>query len=254
MLKNEFIIKGTRGELSIKNLIKTAFEPVGRVMYIYGGGWNEADDGAGREAVTLGLSEEWLDFEHKQDGSYNHRDYDYKSDVSVIHLGLDCSAYVGWVIHNVFNDGKGYVTKSCNMDDMLAAMGYGKVTYRENVKEHRAGDIMASSCVGENNSMHVYISLGQCSDGSVLLLHSSPPGVQLSGTYTPDGFKGSQAVNLAESYMKKYYYNWYLRYPDSSRNEGYLTHYDRFEWSVLSDDEGYGDMTPECILRDIFEE
>ncbi len=243
------VVKGERGVKSIKNFVKTAFEPVGKVMYIYGGGWNEADDGAGVEALTLGLSQSWIDFTAKQDSSYNYSDYDYEVNKSVIHDGLDCSGFVGWAIYNVMNDGRGYVTNSYKMDDMLAEMGFGTITKRGNITDYKAGDIMASGC---DDCKHVFICLGQCEDGSILLLHSSPPGVQLTGTYTPNGNKNSQAVQLASEYMKKYYPDWYSKFPDSSRNESYLSHYDQFRWSVLSDDEGYGSMTPEEILEDIF--
>lgn len=242
---------GERGIRTVENLIKTAFEPVGKVMYIYGGGWNETDDGAGKEAMTLGLSQSWLDFAQKQNSSYNYKSYDYKKNVNVIHNGLDCSGYVGWVLYNVFNDGKGYVTNSYRMDDMLEGMGYGIIVPRSSVSEVRAGDIMASGC---DDCKHVYISLGKCSDGSMLLLHSSPPGVQLSGTYTPSGNKNSEAVRLASEYMKKYYPDWYDKFPDSSRNASYLTHYDRFVWSALSNDEGIRDMSPKEILNLIFNE
>ncbi len=243
------LITGERGERSIKNLIKTAFEPLGKVVYIYGGGWNEADDGAGVEALTLGLSQSWIDFSSKQDSSYNYADYDYEVNNSVIHDGLDCSGYVGWVIYNVMNDGRGYVTNSYKMDDMLSDMGLGTVTKRNDITDYRAGDIMASGC---DDCKHVYICLGRCDDGSILLLHSSPPGVQLTGTYTPMGNKDSQAISLASEYMKKYYPDWYDKFPDSSRNESYLTHYDQFRWTALSDEEGYANMSPKEILEDIF--
>lgn len=242
-------LEGKRGLKNIKNFIITAFEPVGKVMYIYGGGWNETDSGAGKEAMTLGLSEKWLEFAKKQDNSYNFKDYDYKKDINVIHNGLDCSAYVGWVIYNVFNDDRGYVTNSYKMGTMLSKIGYGKVTSREDVKDIKAGDIMCSNC---SCCKHVYISLGKCSDGSTLLLHSSPPGVQLSGTFTYNGNKNSEAVNLAEKYMKIFFGEWYDRYPENSRDTSYLTHYDKFSWSVLKDEEGYGNMSPNEILKDIF--
>lgn len=130
-------------------------------------------------------------------------------------------------------------------------MGYGTVTPKENVKEVKAGDIMYSNC---KDCKHVYISLGKCSDGSMLLLHSSPPGVQLIGTYTPEGSKNSDAVNLAKKYMKTYYNDWYEKYPENSRDTSYLTHYDRFQWTILSDEEGYRNMTPEEILSHIYSE
>lgn len=47
--------------------------------------------------------------------------------------------------------------------------------------------------------------LGQCADKSVVILHCTPnAGVQISGTPTPDGTYGSQAIKLAELYMAKY--------------------------------------------------
>ncbi len=242
-------IYGQTGVKSVKNFIKTAFEPVGKVMYIYGGGWNEADNAAGKEALTIGLSESWLNFAAKQNSSYNNKNYNYKVTKSVIHDGLDCSGYVGWVLYNMMNDGTGYVTYARNQGYMLQQKGYGTVTGRAAITSHGVGDIMTSDTDG-----HVFISLGQCSDGSVLLLHSSPPGVQLSGTTTPSGSKNSEAIALATKYMSKYYPEWYAKFPDSSRGTGYLTNYDRFEWSLLSDDEGYRNMSPEEVLRDIFNE
>ena len=46
----------------LKCFLRTALLPVGSTMYVYGGGWNEADTGAGIEAVTLGVSAEWAEF------------------------------------------------------------------------------------------------------------------------------------------------------------------------------------------------
>lgn len=45
-------------------------------------------------------------------------------------------------------------------------------------------------------------------DGSVLLVHSSPPGVQISGTPTPNGDLSSQAILLANSIMPERYPAW----------------------------------------------
>ena len=180
--------------------------------------------------MTLGLSPKWLDFSAKQSSSYNYKDYDYKKDISVIHYGLDCSAYVGWVIYNVFNDGRNYVTNSYKMGQLLSSLDYGFVIDKNNIKEIKKGDIMFSNC---NDCKHIYIALKSYSDGSVLLLHSSPPGVQLSGTYTPNGNKNSQAIDFATKYMKKYYPSWYNRFPHNGRDERYLSHYDCFRWSII---------------------
>lgn len=241
-------IKGIRGLKSIKNFIKTAFEPVGKVMYIYGGGWNETDSGAGREAMTLGLSESWLMFSEKQNSTYNYKDYDYIKDKNVIHNGLDCSGYIGWVIHNVLNDETGYVGISYKTGGILAERGLGTVIKREDIALCRAGDIM----FGRSSMVrHVFICLGQCSDKSMLILHSSPPGVQLNGTYTPEGNINSYAVRIARGFMREYYPEWYEKFPDVSRNTSYLTDYDCFRWNVLDDNENYRNMLPEKILNDI---
>ena len=41
---------------TLKELLLTALQPVGSTMYVWGGGWNEADTGAGPDAVTIGVS------------------------------------------------------------------------------------------------------------------------------------------------------------------------------------------------------
>ena len=244
------------GLRTIKNLLKTGLMPVGSTMYIYGGGWNEEDTGAGIEAVTIGLSPKWAEFAQKQTSAYNHSAYNYKKDVSVIHLGLDCSGYVGWTIYNTFNTEnnlEGYVTKSKKLASSLAERGWGTLTTKGNFNDYKPGDILSSSC---SDCAHVWICVGQCDDGSVVLLHSSPQGVMLSGTYTPKGSSNSQAIALARKYMKEYYPNWYNKYPDISRNASYLSHYDRFRWNldgVISDPEALRNMNIDEILEEIFE-
>lgn len=42
-------------EFSMERLLRTSLLPVGQTMYIWGGGWNQDDAGAGIEAVTLGV-------------------------------------------------------------------------------------------------------------------------------------------------------------------------------------------------------
>lgn len=106
---------------------------------------------------------------------------------------------------------------------------------------------------------HVWIVVGQCSDGSVVLLHSSPAGVQINGTVTPQGKKNSQAVALAKKYMKKYYGEWYQKFPKVDRGSSYLSHYGQMRWRttgknvVLSDPDGYQDMSAEEVLKALFE-
>ena len=106
---------------SILGFLQTAILPVGQTMYVWGGGWNEEDTGAGVEAVTLGISPAWAEFAAKQDAAY-----DYKKTKYQIHDGLDCSGYVGWVVYNVLeteNGKDGYVLSSTKMAEEFASHG-----------------------------------------------------------------------------------------------------------------------------------
>ena len=236
---------------SIKDFIEIGFQPVGTTMYIFGGGWNEEDTGAGKEARTIGLSPKWAEFAAKQTSSYNYKDYNYKEDVSVIHLGLDCSGYVGWALYNALetkNNQPGYIDYEDKVLEGLRDKGFGKIINASSVADYKAGDVMSSDT-------HTWIVVGSCDDGSVVLLHSSPPGVMLTGTATPSGERNSQANTLATFYMKKYFYDWYKRFPDSSRGSDYLSGYTQFRWNGqngLTDEEGYLEMSAVQILSDIF--
>lgn len=233
---------------TLKKLLKTALKPVGSTMYVWGGGWNKADTGAGESARTIGVSPKWKKFFQKQTSSYNYNTTRYQ-----IENGLDCSGYIGWSIYNILNtkSGKaGYVMKASTMASNFASRGWGTYTYKTEVKDYRAGDIM--SMPG-----HVWMVLGQCKDGSVVLLHSSPPGVQIAGTATRSGKKNSQAVALAKKYMKKYYPEWYKKYPNCAKGSSYLTQSSRMRWdlsgkSIMTDPDGYRKMSAEQILKDLF--
>ena len=109
-----------------------------------------------------------------------------------------------------------------------------------------------------SSSGHVWIVIGECPDGSVVLVHSSPSGVQISGTTTPEGNTKSQAYSLAKKYMKKYYSAWDKNYPAKCKGCSYLTDYGQMRWKttgesvVLSDPDGYQDMSADEILQDLF--
>ncbi len=228
------------GKKSIGNLLLTALWPVGSTMYVWGGGWNEADDGAGVEARRIGVSPRWKVFADRQT-----KDYDFEKTRYQIHDGLDCSGYVGWVLYNVFekeNCRAGYVMPSTYMAWEFAGAGWGKYTPAHLVKDWKAGDIMSMKG-------HVWIALGMCSDGSVLLLHASPPGVILCGT-------AARAIELAKAYMKKYYPNWYERFPECGRDNSYLKNSNQMRWSqeVLADSEGLRNKTGEEVLAWMFGE
>ena len=234
---------------TLKKFLLTALEPVGSTMYVWGGGWDKADSGSGSDATRIGVSPKWKKFFKKQNSSYNYRNTRFQ-----IHNGLDCSGYVGWCLYNILeveNGQPGYVMLAQNMTKNFASRGWGSYTAAGKVKNYRAGDIMSTS------AGHVWIVVGKCSDGSVVILHSSPPGVQLMGTPTPGGKQNSQAVTLAKNYMQKYFPEWYKKFPNCSRDRSYLTNYSQMRWDlsgkvVMSDPENYRNKSANKILRNLF--
>ena len=233
---------------TLKKFLLTALKPVGSTMYVWGGGWNDEDNGSGCDATTIGVSRQWKKFFKKQNSSYNYRNTRFQ-----IHDGLDCSGYVGWCIYNILeveSGQPGYVMLAQNMAKNFASRGWGSYTAAGNVRDYQAGDIMSSSG-------HVWIVVGRCEDGSVVILHSSPPGVQLAGTPTPGGRQNSQAVTLARNYMQKYFPEWYGKFPDCARGSSYLTSYGQMRWDlsgkvIMSDPENYRNKSANKILRNLF--
>ncbi|MDR3240263.1 MAG: hypothetical protein LBT44_09285 [Clostridiales bacterium] len=232
-------ISGTK---TLKQFLSIALQPVGETMYVWGGGWNEADTAAGAGALTIGVSPAWKTFFEQQGPYYNAAKTRY-----MIHSGLDCTGFAGWALFNLIPNDSGYVMKSGVMTETLAKFGWGDWYARQYVKTHIAGDILG-------RAGHVWISLGTCEDGSVVVLQSSPPGVALYGTQS--GAQKSEAVQLAESYMLQYFPAWYAKYPSAKRDSGYVTHYDLFRWDedFLPDPDNYRNMTPSEILSDLFAE
>ena len=227
---------------TLLDFLNIAIQPVGNTMYIWGGGWNEADTAAGIEATTIGLSPNWAYFAEKQGGSYNYKNHRYQ-----IHDGLDCSGYVGWAVYNTLeteNGRPGYVYKSTDVAWKLADRGLGEAI--QNVTTWQPGDIVSMKG-------HVWIALGHCADGSVLLLHSSPPGVMFSGTCLPDGSE-SDASRLAEEIMRTHYPSWYTRYPDSARSHSYLQNTTTLRWSseVLPDPQNLRHLSAEEAVQRLF--
>lgn len=231
---------------SIERLLTISKAPLGKTMYVWGGGWNEEDTGAGTEAVTLGVSPRWEDFAKRQD-----KNYDFHTTRYQIHCGLDCSGYIGWLVYNLMeteSGNAGYVVSASKMSKFLAQKGLGTYTKNFEVKEWQAGDIMSMKG-------HTWLSLGSCEDGSVVVLHASPPGITLSGTLLPDG-KKSMAVELAEKYMCKYYPEWYKKYSVKPCEYKYLTDSDRMRWSsqILSDESGLRKKRGGEVLQWLFGE
>ena len=112
---------GAMAETDIFNVISNALKPVGKTLYVWGGGWNEADNGSGETSLYIGVWTQWEQYfrDNKNNYSYKtgqtawkkgNRDYRF--------LGLDCSGYIGWLMYNSIQYGKdsnGYVTTSTNI-------------------------------------------------------------------------------------------------------------------------------------------
>ena len=82
---------------SLKQLIKTALIPVGKTLYVWGGGWNQDDSGAGESSLSLGARCTWEIF-----FNLYGKEYDFEKTRLMRNMGLDCSGYIGWVLYNVF--------------------------------------------------------------------------------------------------------------------------------------------------------
>ncbi len=231
---------------TIHRLLEVALWPAGQTLYIWGGGWSSA------ASTTIGISSTWKEFFDSQSSSYNYKNYLYQ-----VAKGLDCSGYVSWVLYNTFNDESGhgsYLMLAQQMAYTYGSWGFGSYSSPRKFTDHKAGDIMSLP------AGHVYIVIGRCSDGSVVLIHSSPKGVMINGTPSSSGKKNSKALKLAKKYMKKYFPKWYAKFPDVSRGYSYLTSYGKMSWyidkkkSVMSDPEGLRDMSADKVLKVIFNE
>ena len=211
--------KSKRKESTIQTMLQIALQPIGSTMYIWGGGWDSEDKTAGATSTQIGMNVQWGIFANQQD-----KNYDFNNHLLERENGLDCSGYVGWVMYNTFEteSGKaGYVITSTNAAKNYADRGWG--IYIENPTEFYAGDIVSMNG-------HVWICLGTCVDGSVLLVHSSPPGVSICGTMLEDGSE-SIAVRLATEYMTKYYSQWQEKYPTRSVPHTYLEKVTLMRWN-----------------------
>lgn len=252
-------VSGTPGRITVKNFLKTALMPCGTALYVYGGGWNWQDTAAGTDTVTIGLSDSWVRFFQAHDGSYHYKNTDASRSYYPFggfnqygHCGLDCSGYVGWAVYNTVNTtngGAGFVTSADVQPKLLADSGLGTCAAR--VGQIRPGDVFSMRG-------HIWISLGTCSDGSILILHSTPSvsrtgspggGVQLSAIgKTAD----CEAYRLADHYMASYYPQWYTRYGITLCPASYTACVGHFTWSTAYDPDGYQRMTPFEVLRDLF--
>ena len=197
------------------------------------------------------------------------------------YAGVDCSAYTGWIVYNVTNtesstdNANGFVDSSTKQAYNFAQKGWGTWNH-DTAAVAAAGELKVGDIV--SMSGHVWVVLGVCDDGSVVFMHSTPSnsragepggGIQIA-SLNPDGQSKTrcEAYKLADYYMSEYYPQWYERYAISQKNyNSYLQTYGGtgnagkyagvFSWdlsgnALLTDPDGYADMTPAEILMDIF--
>lgn len=272
-------VSGVPGKLTLKNFLATAMEPVGTALYIYGGTWDWQDAASSNQASTIGLSQSWIDFFQSQDANYTYKYNDDHSESYYPHEqwnqyyygGIDCSAFVGWSVYNtmhttngsVANGDKGYVMSATQQAKNFAeTQKWGTWSQEKPFKpEHfKTGDVFSMNG-------HVWICLGKCEDGSLVILHSTPSdsingqgggGVQINGVGDSEN---CQAVKLAEEYMSKYYPQWWERYHKVYKSFDSYTKYSgkdagKFSWDLkntLADPDGYANKKADEILADLFE-
>ena len=268
----------TPGERTLTNFFKTAFSAVGHALYVYGGAWDFQDAGSSNQARSIGVASSWVEFFYEHDATYNYKNtnqatsyYPFGSYNEYYYAGVDCSGFVGWVMYNVMNTESGhdgYVMGSTKMAKHFAELGLGTYTRnysapQPNIKsDFNVGDII--SCDG-----HVWICLGVCSDGSMVIIHSTPSESRTgsSGGGAQLGAIGSsencEAYKLADKYNKTYYPDWYAKYPTSLKSYStYLKQTNanagKFSWYIssagLTDPDGLSTKTPEEILKIVFNE
>lgn len=264
------------GVKTVTNFLRTALYPCGKTLYVWGGGWNPEDTGSGIGSTTIfkDIVPIWEEFFDKQGKDYTFTQAKDKSGAfSNLTKGVDCSGYVGSVTYNVKNTKSGqdgYVDSSGKMVPNFASKGWGELITKDKVNRHRAGDIMGKKG-------HVYICIGECDDGSVVLIHSSVSskgrvkgqGVQICGTVDKNGNKWSEAVKLADKYMDENYKKFGEKFFDKEndkepgyfRDISYLTDYDQLSWyvdgregSLLTDPDGLREMKVEDVLKFLFNE
>ena len=92
---------------TLKNYLAGALQPVGRALYVWGGGWTDS--------TRKGVSPTWVSWYNSQTSSYNYNNYRDLTTANRI-KGLDCSGFVGWasyqVMHTKSGEGGGYTVVS----------------------------------------------------------------------------------------------------------------------------------------------
>ena len=159
-----------------------------------------------------------------------------------------CSGLVSWAVYNTYN------TKSNQKETAYSSTSTGFPAYLTNKGFGSHGKVSGGTFTpGDVVSMtgHVWVVLGMCSDGSLVIVHATPPVVQISDTVNTAGSTNSEAVKLAKAYMKKYYSDAAGKYNLCIASKAYVNNVDRFHWSSSSmrDPDGLRNMTAAQVLE-----
>ena len=219
--------KTINGKKTLTSFLQNALVPCGRTLYIWGGGHGDSD------ASLIGYQSSWNTF-FKENATPS---YDYNKTRWMYGKGLDCSGYVAWVTYNTLytSSHKDWLAEtSTNVATLYEKKGWADI---KDGQIYKPGDVVSMSG-------HVWISLGQYADKSVLLIHSSPKGVQLSGT-------GGTAATKAAYYMKKYFPEWPY---DTITKSSYVNYVHKARWKVngsgiLKDPDGLQKMSADQVMK-----
>ncbi|MDO4619496.1 MAG: RICIN domain-containing protein [Lachnospiraceae bacterium] len=222
------------GKKTLKSYLQNAMVPVGRTLYIWGGGW-------GSDASIIGYQSNWNKFFLE----YGKSGYDYTKYRFKYGYGLDCSGFAAWTLYNtLYTKSKqaSVVYQSSTVASNYAAKGWATLARNGSDRTFKPGDVVS-------RSGHVWISLGQYSDGSVIFVHSTPTGVQISGT-------SGTAATKAAYYMKKYFPEW--PYSTKTMSSSYLTYVGKARWNIgttgaiMKDPDGIQKMSADKVMKLLF--
>lgn len=219
------------GGRTLRALLTNAVSLAGKVLYVWGGGWDD-------DASVIGQLPSWNTF-YQNWAKPNYTDvkdqFQFMSG-----LGLDCSGFAAWAVYNTLytKTGQAYIVqKSTSVASTYISKGW----CYDSGGTYKPGDIVS-------RDGHVWISMGTCSDGSVLIMHSSIEGSQLTATY-------GKSIELAQKYMKIAAPNW--PYAIHVYGQGYLNYVGKATWRVdgsgiLADPDGMQNMSAEQVCKTIF--
>lgn len=236
---------------TIKNFLLNALQPVGNTLYVWGGGWMAPTN------TYKGIYPEWKTWFDSKNKNYDFSKYQDLSQKTRA-KGLDCAGFVGWstyqVMHQTSGVNYGYVVEASTVASTYNRWGWGQLRNQNALSKNnyksafKAGDIASMSG-------HTFIILGQCADNSLVIIHATPPCVQINGTTTPNGDWNSQAIILARQYMNKYYPKLMQKF-DLSCGVGmsYIKAINTTRWHdyILADPDNYKNKTADAVLNDLF--